>query len=49
MSESHCKTPRTPAWLSWFVGRLGYGLLTAWVISLVVLSPPRRCHRTRRG
>ncbi|AYF48649.1 ABC transporter permease [Pseudomonas fluorescens] len=36
MSESNCKTPRTPAWLSWFVGRLGYGLLTAWVISLVV-------------
>ena len=31
-----CKTPRTPAWLAWFMGRLGYGLLTAWVISLVV-------------
>ncbi|WP_010171280.1 ABC transporter permease [Pseudomonas sp. PAMC 25886] len=30
------KPLRTPAWLSWFVGRLGYGLLTAWVISLVV-------------
>ncbi|MFF7860226.1 ABC transporter permease [Pseudomonas monteilii] len=29
-------TPRTPAWLAWFIGRLGYGLLTAWVISLVV-------------
>lgn len=40
MSESSCVTPhrapRTPAWLSWFIGRLGYGLLTAWVISLVV-------------
>ncbi|NVZ54599.1 ABC transporter permease [Pseudomonas sp. B6002] len=36
MSEPRCNTPRTPAWLSWFVGRLGYGLLTAWVISLVV-------------
>ena len=36
MSEPSCKTPRTPAWLSWFIGRLGYGLLTAWVISLVV-------------
>lgn len=30
------KTPRLPAWLPWFIGRLGYGLLTAWVISLVV-------------
>eukprot|EP01132_Coremiostelium_polycephalum_P018490 gene18490-22038_t len=30
------KPLRTPAWLSWFIGRLGYGLLTAWVISLVV-------------
>ncbi len=29
-------TPRLPAWLPWFLGRLGYGLLTAWVISLVV-------------
>jgi len=28
--------PRLPAWLPWFLGRLGYGLLTAWVISLVV-------------
>lgn len=27
---------RTPAWFSWFVGRMGYGLLTAWIISLVV-------------
>ncbi|CRM89674.1 Glutathione transport system permease protein GsiC [Pseudomonas sp. 22 E 5] len=36
MSEPSCKSPRTPAWLSWFIGRLGYGLLTAWVISLVV-------------
>lgn len=40
MSESSCviphRAPRTPAWLSWFIGRLGYGLLTAWVISLVV-------------
>lgn len=27
---------QAPAWLSWFIGRLGYGLLTAWVISLVV-------------
>lgn len=36
MPEASCKAPRTPAWLSWFVGRLGYGLLTAWVISLVV-------------
>ncbi|NMY01696.1 ABC transporter permease [Pseudomonas sp. WS 5059] len=40
MSESSCVTPhrapRTPAWLSWFIGRLGYGLLTGWVISLVV-------------
>ncbi len=30
------RTSRLPAWLPWFVGRLGYGLLTAWVISLVV-------------
>ncbi|WP_095153621.1 ABC transporter permease [Pseudomonas sp. Irchel 3E13] len=30
------KISRLPAWLPWFVGRLGYGLLTAWVISLVV-------------
>ena len=29
-------TPRLPAWLPWFIGRLGYGLLTAWIISLVV-------------
>jgi peptide/nickel transport system permease protein len=36
MPEPSCKTPHTPAWLSWFIGRLGYGLLTAWVISLVV-------------
>ncbi|MDP9527691.1 ABC transporter permease [Pseudomonas protegens] len=36
MPDARHKTPRTPAWLSWFVGRLGYGLLTAWVISLVV-------------
>lgn len=33
---SECAQPKTPAWLSWFIGRLGYGLLTAWVISLVV-------------
>lgn len=31
-----CAAPRLPAWLPWFIGRLGYGLLTAWVISLVV-------------
>lgn len=36
MPDTCRNTPRTPAWLSWFVGRLGYGLLTAWVISLVV-------------
>ncbi|MDR0280756.1 MAG: ABC transporter permease [Paucimonas sp.] len=30
------RTSRLPAWLPWFLGRLGYGLLTAWVISLVV-------------
>ena len=36
MPEPSCKEPRTPAWLSWFIGRLAYGLLTAWVISLVV-------------
>ena len=36
MSEPRRNPPRTPAWLSWFIGRLGYGLLTAWVISLVV-------------
>ncbi|MFW3894580.1 ABC transporter permease [Pseudomonas putida] len=30
------RTSRLPAWLPWFIGRLGYGLLTAWVISLVV-------------
>jgi len=36
MHDASCRTPRTPAWLSWFIGRLGYGLLTAWVISLVV-------------
>ncbi|MDH0303716.1 MULTISPECIES: ABC transporter permease [unclassified Pseudomonas] len=30
------RPPRTPAWLAWFLGRLGQGLLTAWVISLVV-------------
>ncbi|MNF42324.1 Glutathione transport system permease protein GsiC [compost metagenome] len=36
MPEPSCKAPRTPVWLSWFIGRLGYGLLTAWVISLVV-------------
>ncbi|KAF1033524.1 MAG: Glutathione transport system permease protein GsiC [Pseudomonas sp.] len=36
MPEPSCKPPRTPAWLSWFIGRLGYGALTAWVISLVV-------------
>ncbi|PUA47189.1 peptide ABC transporter permease [Pseudomonas protegens] len=36
MPDACRKTPRTPAWLSWFIGRLGYGLLTAWVISLVV-------------
>lgn len=27
---------RAPAWLGWFFWRLGYGLLTAWVITLVV-------------
>ena len=36
MLEPSANPPRTPAWLSWFIGRLGYGLLTAWVISLVV-------------
>ena len=36
MFEPRRNPPRTPAWLSWFIGRLGYGLLTAWVISLVV-------------
>lgn len=36
MPESCVNTPRLPAWLPWFIGRLGYGLLTAWVISLVV-------------
>ncbi|WP_273820841.1 MULTISPECIES: ABC transporter permease [Pseudomonas] len=36
MRKAHRKTSRTPVWLSWFIGRLGYGLLTAWVISLVV-------------
>lgn len=36
MSETCNTSPRTPPWLAWFVGRLGYGLLTAWVISLVV-------------
>lgn len=36
MPDTRHKIPRTSAWLSWFVGRLGYGLLTAWVISLVV-------------
>jgi peptide/nickel transport system permease protein len=36
MSEPRRSPPHTPAWLSWFIGRLGYGLLTAWVISLVV-------------
>ena len=34
--DKSSKQPRTPAWLAWFIGRLGYGLLTAWVISLVV-------------
>ncbi|WP_285961242.1 ABC transporter permease [Pseudomonas tohonis] len=42
MSEHsvHCASRkhrrRAPAWLSWFFGRLGAGLLTAWVITLVV-------------
>lgn len=27
---------RLPVWLSWFLGRLAYGLLTVWVISLIV-------------
>ncbi len=30
------KIARLPAWLPWFIGRLGYGLLTAWVISVMV-------------
>ncbi|MEG0247397.1 MAG: ABC transporter permease, partial [Pseudomonas sp.] len=36
MPDHTHRSPRTPAWLAWFIGRLGYGLLTAWVISLVV-------------
>ena len=36
MPEPCARTSRLPAWLPWFIGRLGYGLLTAWVISLVV-------------
>lgn len=27
---------QAPAWLGWFIWRLGYGLLTAWVITLIV-------------
>ena len=36
MPEPCATSHRLPAWLPWFIGRLGYGLLTAWVISLVV-------------
>ncbi len=32
----HTTSTILPAWFSWFLGRLGYGLLTVWVISLVV-------------
>ena len=32
----HTQRHLLPAWLSWFIVRLGYGLLTVWVISLIV-------------